>query len=496
MQLNKIIILIFCSLFVPTLSWAQEMSAAEEQGRKAADKPERASLSVREMTLDQCRELALENNKAISIASRNKEKAEYTLKAYKANYFPKISASGNYLYSNTKLNTRFEGGYLPTYVPDPATGQLVPNILHGPDGNPVMGSDGNPIFNQYALFPGLDILMKLKNTWMAGLRAEQPIYMGGKITSAYRMAQIGNKIAGLNEQLSRAEIIVKADEAYWTYAKTRELVNLAESYQRVVKELMRDVQNAQEVGMKHQNDVLKVQVKVNEAELQLRQAENGHRLARKNLCYVIGFPLDSEISLPESFDESIALENRYLSDYTSRPEYAMLEQQMQLKEQEINLTRSDFLPQVGVAANYGYINGMELNGNKLLDGASFSAMVSVNIPLFQWSEGRNKIRAAETERAIVQLQRDDIAQQMELELTQAFDKWDESILEVQLTSRSLDQAKENMRVSEDRYKTGMETLADYLEAQTTWQRAWKDHVDAVTRSWLNQTYYLKAAGKL
>lgn len=445
-------------------------------------------LSGQEMTLEQCRELALENNKAIFIASRNKDKAEYTVKAYRANFFPKISASGNYLYSDTEMKETISGNYLPTFVPDPATGQLVPNILAGPD--------GNPVFNQYAYFPDMDISLNAKNTWMAGLRAEQPVYTGGKITAAYRMAQIGDKMAGLNQQLSRAETIVKADEAYWTYVKTRELVKLALSYQRVVTELLRDVQNAHKVGLKHQNDVLKVQVKINEAELQLRQAENGNRLARKNLCYVMGLPLDTEILLPESFDESSGLKTDRMADYISRPEYAILEQQIQLKEQEIKLTRSDFLPKVGVAANYGYINGLELNGSKLLDGASFSAMVSVSIPLFQWGEGRNKIQAARAERDIVQLQRDDIAQQMELELIQAFDKCDEAILDVQLTAHSLNQAQENMRVSEDRYKAGMETLADYLEAQTVWQRAWSEHVDALTRLRLNQTYYLKAAGKL
>ncbi len=496
MQLNKIIILISCSLFVSSVLSGQEMTSMSGQEITLATGKETTPVSVQAMTLEQCRELALENNKAISIASHNKEKAEYTVKAYRANFFPKISASGNYLYSDTKLNSSLPGGYLPTFVPDPATGELIPNILTWPDGNPVIGADGNPIFNQYAYFPGMDISMNLKNTWMAGLHAEQPIYTGGKITSAYRMAQVGDKIADLNKQLTRAEIIVKVDEAYWTYVKTRELVNLALSYQRVVTELLRDVQNAHEVGLKHQNDVLKVQVKVNEAELQLQQAENGYRLARKNLCYVTGLPLDSEILLPGSFDESVSLKTESMGDYTSRPEYAILDQQIQLKEQEIKLTRSDFLPKVGVTANYGYINALELNGYKLLDGASFSAMMSVNIPLFQWGEGRNKIRAVETERAIVQLQRDDIAQQMELELAQAFDKWNESVLEVRLTARSLDQAQENMRVSGDRYKAGMETLADYLEAQTVWQRAWTEHVNALTRLRLNETYYLKAAGKL
>jgi outer membrane protein TolC len=440
------------------------------------------------LTLEQCRQLALENNTSLSIALRNKEKAEYTVKAYRANFFPKISASGNFLYSDTKMKASLPGDYLPAFVPDPVTGELTPDIL-------TVGADGSPVFRQYAYFPGMDFSLSLNNSWTAGIRAEQPVYTGGKITSAYKMAQIGDKIAGLGRELSRAEVIVKVDEAYWTYVQTRELVALALSYQRVVTELLKDVQNAHAVGLKHRNDVLKVQVKVNDAELQLRKAENGNRLARKNLCYATGLPLDAEIALPASFDESAGLKTG--ADYTSRPEYAMLEQQVLLKEQEIKLTRSDFLPTIGVAANYGYLNGLQLNGHKLFGNrASFSALVSVNVPLFQWGEGRNKIRAAEAERSIARLRQDDAARQMELEIAQSFDKWDESLLEVRLTARSLEQAQENMRVSADRYKAGMETLADHLEAQTAWQRARTEHVEALTRMRLHYTYYMKAAGKL
>ncbi|MCL1937313.1 MAG: TolC family protein [Candidatus Azobacteroides sp.] len=441
------------------------------------------------MTLEKCRELALANNKSVTIAARNKEKAEYTQKAYVANYFPKISASGNYLYTNMALNKTLSGNYLPTFVPDPATGQLVPNIL-------TMNPDGTPIFKEYAYFPDMDISLKLNGTWMAGVSAEQPIYTGGKITSAYKMSKIGNEIAGLNQKLTHADIIVKTDEAYWTYVQTNELLKVALSYQKVVTEVLRNVQDAQEVGLKHRNDVLKVQVKVNEAELQVRQAENGVQLSRKNLCHVMGIPLNSEVILPASFDEP-SLENIDRSaDYRSRPEYAMLEKQIQLKEQQVKLTQSDFLPKVGVMATYGYLSGLKLNGDKLFDKASFFALASVSIPLFQWGEGRNKIRAAKVERDVAQLQRDDIGEQMELELTKALDKCDESNLEVQLTARSLEQAQENMKISGDQYAEGMETLANFLEAQTVWQRAWMENINAKTRQRFNQTYYLKAAGKL
>jgi len=441
------------------------------------------------MTLQRCRELAIENSKPTAIAKRNKEITEVTQKAYRTNYLPKISASGNYFYTNVVTKKTIPGAYLPTFVPDPASGQLVPNIL-------TMSPDGKPIFKEYAYFPDMELSLKLSGTWMAGLSAEQPIYTGGKITSAYKMSQIGSEIATLNQALTQADLLIKIDEAYWTLVQVSELAKLAESYQKVVTELFRNVNDAYEVGLRHRNDVLKVQVKVNEVELQYRQAENGVQLARKNLCRLMGLPLNSQVTLPESFEESpMEAPNRLIS-YNARPEYAMLEKQIELKGQQVKLVQSDFLPKAGIMANYGYLSGVWLNNDKLIDRASFYALASVNIPIFHWGEGRNKIRAAIAEREVLQLQRDDISELMALELAKAFDKCDESDLEVRLTERSLEQALENMKVCGDQYTEGMETLANFLEAQTVWQRAYTEHINAKTRQRLNYTYYQKAAGLL
>jgi outer membrane protein TolC len=440
------------------------------------------------VTLEKCRELALKNNKLNAVAAKNREKSAYLTSAYFSNYFPKISGTANLLYTNTHLSKTVPGNYLPTFVPDPATGQLVPNIL-------TTDPNGNPVFKEYAYFPDMDLSLKLSGTWMAGLKAEQPLYTGGKITAAYGMARTGEEIAALNQQYTDAEVIVKTDEAFWTCVQMRELVKLAISYTETLNELLRNVRDAHEAGLKHRNDVLKVQVKANEAELQLLKAENALRLALKNLCHITGIDAGTRIVLPESFGEFEA-DISYTDSFSSRPEYAMLDRQIKLKRQQIKLTQSDFLPKVGILANYGYINGVKLNGVKMLDRASLSVLASVSIPLFQWGEGKNKIRAAKTELEIASLNLEHAGEQMELEIARAIDKCNESALEVKLTKRSLEQAEENKNLSKDRYETGMETLADCLEAQTVWQRSYMEHINAVTRQYLNRTYYLKAAGKL
>jgi len=439
------------------------------------------------LTLEQCREMALENNKQMAILAENKEMAAYDALMYRANFLPKISAVGNYLYTTASMKKTIPGGYLPTYIPDEATGELIPNILSN--------NNGTPIFKEYAYFPDMDLDLKLSGTYTAGLSVEQPIYMGGKVNSAYRMAKIGEEIAGLDEVKTRAEVILQSDEAYWTYVQTLELAKTAHAYKALVDHLLVDVQNAFDAGMKPRNDLLKVQVKLNEAELKVLQAENGIRLARMNLCHVIGLPLTTELSAESPLDNG-TLNGIPEADITDRPEYEMLTKQIELKEQQVRLARSEFLPNVGVAGNFGYANGLKLNGDKLLDKTSFSAVVSVSIPIFHWGEGRNKVKSAQAQRNIAAYQRDDLSEQMELELRQVRNQLDEAQVEVVLTTRSLGQAEENLRESRNRYEAGMETMSDHLEAQTLWQQASSDLIRAKTAARLSETRYLKAAGML
>jgi outer membrane protein TolC len=438
------------------------------------------------LTLEECRSMALQNNKQIAVAAQQQEKAAYVVKAYRANFLPKLSATGNYLLTTASLEREIPSFYLPTYVPD-GSGQLVPNIL--------TSVDGVPIFKEYAFFPGMELNLRLNGTYLTGLRLEQPIYMGGKITSAYRMAQLGEEMARLNRQKSEAEVILQADEAYWSYVRVLELKKVAESYKEMLARLATEVENAYKEGMVPRNDLLRVEVKQNEVELQLLKADNGVRLARMNLCHVVGLPLNSEVTAVERpgvfQDEALPL-----PDLSSRPEVKLLMRQVDLKDQQVKLVRSEFLPQVGIGGNFAYANGLKLNDSKLLDHAAFSAVVSVQVPIFHWGEGKNRVRSAMAEKRVAQLQQEELTGKMELEVQQALQAYQESVAAVELTNRSLSQAEENLRESRDRYDAGMETLSNLLEAQAMWQKAKAELVEAGCNAQLATTRYLKAAGKL
>ena len=133
---------------------------------------------------------------------------------------------------------------------------------------------------------------KIGMVYMGGIQVEQPLYMGGKIRAAYKMSLLGKEMAQLSETLTASEVIVKTDQAYAQVIKAKEMKKVADKYNAVLVELKKNVESAYKHGLKPQNDVLKVQVKLNESELNIRKADNALRLATMNLCHYIGKPLD------------------------------------------------------------------------------------------------------------------------------------------------------------------------------------------------------------
>lgn len=449
------------------------------------------------LNLQKCREMAVENSKKMQVAAEQQKKAGYDWKSYRANFLPKISGSGLYAYMHKKMNYKIDGGYLPVYQSSDV-GQAIPlnSIQLGPDGKPVMGADGLPLFKQYAFLPDIELALGLRNVYSVGVMLEQPVYMGGKVRSAFKMASIGKEMAELNVHSSRAQVLTESDEAYWQYVRVKEQLKSAEKYLEVVSELVKNVTDAIETGMASQNDLLKAQVKQNEAELLVSKANNGVALSRMNLCRVIGVDLYSQVDVNDSLCAESTLNLLDMeNDITARPEYNLLEKQVELKSKEVALTRADFLPQLGVSASYAYGDGISLNGES--DGvASFAAVASLKIPIYHWGEGRNKVKAVKAEQEMARLQQEELSQMMQLEVAKTRFNVEDAAARVKMTEKSLSQAEENLQVSRNRYEVGMETITNYMEAQAQWQKAWSDAIDARAELRLSETYYLKATGKL
>ncbi|MDR0728567.1 MAG: TolC family protein [Prevotellaceae bacterium] len=440
------------------------------------------------LSLDSCRALAITHNNRAKTAQIQVEKMRYEVNAYRANFFPRISLQGMYLLSSGEFGYRNRFDLYNTPIPE-LIGTLP--IFAGWDSEFL-----DRLYRSLAL--DLDLTVKPHNTYMAGIRFEQPIFMGGKITTAHKMAQIGRQMAQLDVVHSQEEIILQTDKAYWEYVKVQELYRAALAYRDAVGQVCDDARNGVETGLLPENDRLKAQVQFGEANLLVRQAENGRRLAQMNLCMTLGLPLWTLVVPLDSLPDTAAtVWPESTPDVTVRTEYALLHKQMELQRQQVNLARSEFLPQAGITGGYMYFNGMKLNdGAKLLDNASFSALVSLTIPITQWGEGINRIRSARADLRMAEYRMQESLDKLCLEIVKTGNTLDEAALQTAIARDEYAQATENLRIRRDRYEVGLENLSSLLEAQALHQQAGSKYIEAKAALRIAETDYLRVTGRL
>ncbi len=439
---------------------------------------------VLELNIEKCRNLAVENSEVIKIADENINKAQGEKKAAKSAYLPNISASATGMYKEINIDQEL---YAPTQVFDLTTGTLVPNVAVNPlTGETIIGADENPVFNTYAYLP-LDLT--IQGGVMGGVSAEQPIYAGGKIISGNKMAKIGESLATENRTLKTSEAIYEAENSYYIYLSVKEKVKLAEKYTELLQQLVDVVEDSYEVGMTNQNELLKVKVQYNDAALQKQKAKSGLELARMSLCRVIGVDLNTQVEINDSISSiEFETDNLLETNANQRVEYQLLEKQVEMAEQNVKMIRGDYLPTAGVSVGYNYFN-VFLDGSDNYSSHGMNTMASVQIPITTFGERKGKMASAKADFNIKQLELQQATKLLQLEIEQAKFNLIDAYTRVEMTQTTLNQADENLRVSQDNYSLGMETIVNLLEAQAEWQKAFSNKIDALTDFKIKQSNY-------
>lgn len=351
---------------------------------------------------------------------------------------------------------------------------------------------------------GMELAMR--GAYMAGLTLTQPIYTGGKISAGRQMARLGRQIADQQLRMTRMDVLVDADNAYWSYIAVRRKVRMLESYSTQMDTIYKQTSSAVAAGMAIENDLLRIEAKRTEIEYQLQRARNGADLCRMALCNVIGTPLDTAIE-PTDTTFNIESPTAMSLDIARRPEVGLLEKQIDVNMQRIRDARSEMLPTVGLSAGYSYYGNIKLKGfadmgngttvpytQEFRDGIGI-AMLAVKIPIFHWGESRKKMHKARYELDNSQLELQRNMRLMSIEAQQAVQNVEDGYRMIHTAESGLRQAEENLRVMRNRYAAAMSPLTDLLDAQSQWQQAQSNLIEAQTQYMIYRTDYLRATGQ-
>jgi len=475
------------------------------------------------LSLDSCRALALRNNKQINAAKFKQEIALQLRKAAKTKYLPKVDVVGGYQYFSESVSLLSKDqkdalNHLGTGVTAAAGGNLssllTNMVAHGVISPSVAGQISN-VFSQVSgpmagmgNQVGQNIVNSLEtNThhmWGGAVVVRQPIYMGGAITALNRMAELNERVAENDANAKRQATLYNVDQAYWMVVSLKQKQQLANSYLALVQKLSGDVQKMFQEGVATKADGLKVDVRVNEAEMQVTQVEDGLVLAKMLLCQLCGLPLEERVSLvdeqplqrvlnldaqPQAVaDKGLANENR--------PELRMLQNMVDLTKQGERLVRAIYLPHVLLTGGYFASNPNVFNGFERKLAGTWNVGVLVQVPVWNWFEGAYKVRAAKAATSFAQMELSDAQEKISLQISQCQFKVKEAHKRLVMARKNIHSAEENLRCATLGFKEGVIESTDVLAAQAAWQQAKSQEIDAEVEVRLSQVNLQKALGVL
>ena len=465
----------------------------------------------RTLNLDSCRTLALSNNKELRMSKEKVNAAHYQQKAAFTNFLPKIDMMGTYMRTEKEISLLSDDqksaiSNIGTAVAP--MGQKLQQILSS---DPSLAPLLTPLQSVMGTLPGalnqvgqgmVDALRTDTRNMFGGMvTLTQPIFMGGKIIAYNKITKFAEQLAESQHATELQDVILNTDQAYWQVISLVNKKKLAESFLELVKKLDSDVSKMVAEGVATKADELSVNVKVNEAEMTLTKVENGLSLSKMVLCQLCGIPLDTPITLADENMENITLPDTYIEGnvntaLSNREELKSLELASKIYRQKVNVTRSEFLPSVGLTATYLVTNPSLVNGFERKMRGMWGVGMMVKIPVFHWGEGIYKVKAAKAEANIAQYKLDDVKEKVELQVTQATYKVNEATKKLAMAEKNMAKADENLRYANLGFQEGVIPTSNVLEAQTAWLSAQSGKIDAQIDVKMSEIYLNKSMGTL
>ena len=253
------------------------------------------------------------------------------------------------------------------------------------------------------------------------------------------------------------------------------------------------------VGMIPINDLLKAEVELANAQHDLIKTQNASRLARSAFNTVLARPVNAPVDVEDILDhkpEVWDFENYVKRALKQRPEIELIDINLLQADQQIRMAKSKCYPEI--ALTYNYIkegDDPDVSGSPFHDANSWQAVVGLSWTFWEWGKTSDSVRQNESlKRQLIQNKKT-VEHGIRLELKRSILDLQEAEKSIPTAKKAVEQAEENLRVSQERYKAQVTTSTEVLDAQTLLSQARTNYYNALYNHHLAKARLLRAIGE-
>ncbi len=382
-------------------------------------------------TRDQCLQMALTRNPLVLASVERKTQAEWQKKSAYDNFLPKLNVDYSYTYLDDERDID----------------------LHAIGGG--------------------DVSVTKRNNWAMSIYVDQPLFTGFRLLESYHLADLGLKTAVAEEQLAQLEISYQTVKAYYNFLMAQKLQKVAEAAVVELTSHLRDSQEFYENQIIPLNDLLQSKVHLANAKQDAEIAVGQTRTARMALANVIKEPLSRDFNvedLPDMVALTCTVDALTRQALETRPELLRANYKLEASKKQITLARSAYYPDIYLSATHN-----RYGGNPWVDGSGLSdvqdsreSMIGVyaSWELFAWGQTGHEVSKAQAASREVDQALTGVVDEIKLEVENNLIATVTSYKNIDTAQVAVEEARENLRMSELRYKNQLATNTNVLDART------------------------------
>jgi outer membrane protein len=425
--------------------------------------------SSTKFTLEGSIDLALNQSMLIQAAKEGVKGAEAQKKEAFTGFLPKLSTS----YSYTRLN-------------EAPWANMPPTSINSPFG-PLSTTGGQ-------------ITMGTQDNYNWALEVRQPIFAGGAIMANYQANKKGEDIARVDESATTQNIVEEVKASYFNILKAQKILEVARQAVEQLKSHRNEAQNFFDVGLLPKNDLLQSEVQLANGEHNLVKAENSVEIAKARFNTLLRRNINAPVEVEDiltyrPFEKTI--EVCFQTAFDKRPEIKAYSLKVEQAKEYVKAAKGDFFPTVSAVGHYErFGDSGSLQGSTYKSMETWYLMARADWTFWEWGKTKNQVDSRQAREnqttSLLAHEKDKVA----FEVKAAYVLVRESEKQVFVARKSIDQAEENFRINNERYKEQVATSTDVLDAQTLLTKAKSDYFTALGDYFINQAHLERAMGEI
>jgi outer membrane protein TolC len=411
------------------------------------------------LALEESIDMALKNSFVLNIAKEGTKSATAQKREAMTGFLPKFSTS----YSYTRLNEE-------------------PQIK----------------FPGYWLIPSFNIPFGTRDNYNWVIEAKQPIFAGGGILANYQASRIGADVASVEEIAKYQDVVQDVKIAYFDVLRAQRVLEAADQSVKML-EAHRDVaDNYFQVGFIAKNDLLQAEVELANGRQTLIRAQNAVDMAKARFNTLLKRRIFEPVEvvdalnyqpLEQSLEECLAIAKE------NRPELKVAALKAEQASKAVWMARSELFPSLSLVGNYTrFGDEASVSGSKFQDAESWYVMAVASWNFWEWGKTKFRVDASKArENQAIETSKE-VNDQITLEIKNAYLLLREAENQIVVSEKVIEQAEENFRISEERYKERVSTSTEVLDAQTLLTRAKSQYANALGDYNINYAKLQRAMG--